>query len=1296
MAPQGEQAGSAYVPVRPDMRNFHREIESELRRVLGPLIGRFSEQAGREFGRGFGDGTRREQPFEPFEREQQEQRRRQRREGEDTAGAFAQSFERQLRRAAQQLPRITIDADSSDADRTLAELRGRMERLSRARVGVDVSAEDAMRELAEIQAALQQAQNGAEVNVRMDIAAALSQIERFQSDIDRLDRQDVEVDVDTERADRSLLSLSSAGALAGAGLRGLGKAAGLVKFVPLAAQAGLAAAGLVQVVSALAPLAGLAAALPALIAGKVIALKTLQLALVGVGDAMTAAVTGTSEEFTKSLEKLSPAARSVAVEMRRLRPELVGIQQAAQQGMFVPLRGQLTAVVRQLAGPVRTGVRQVSREFGLAGRSVAGFARESRTAAAVRTLFGGVARAVAAIRPAIVPVARGVRDFAAAGASSLGRFASAAAKVGTRFGEWLSAMGRSGQVGEWISGALAVARQLGGVLSDVGGIVKSIFSSMTAAGGGALGILGQALNEINAFLKTAEGSQALTSLFTGITAIGRALAPLVPLAGHVVAELVQGLLPIVVALTPVIGVLVSTLGMVVRAITPILVPLGLLIAQLISGLLPVLQPVIGRLQELTRQAIGRLAGAIMQSLPSLLQLGQALIGLLPALVELAPLMLQWITAFTPLIPPLAELTALLVTALVPVIRVLIAVLSVGLAGVLGVVSLAVRILVLDIQGIMTVLRAWGQTASSWLYGVVIPAFRAVGAAAMWLWTVAIGPSFRAIGAAATWLWQSAIQPAFRGIATVGKWLYSIIAVAVVGPILLALAVLKVTVMALWTVVFSPIFRLIGGLVMSVWRGLIRPALTAFVGFLRNQVAPAVRWLYTSVIRPVWSALGSAIRSVWTSTVRPAFDAIAGAVRGLGGKFRSSVDAIRREWDKLRSAARTPVGFVINTVYNKGLVRLWNAVASKVPGVAKLSPIEGFARGGVVDGVLPGYTPGRDIFSIPQLAFSGGESIMRPEFTRAAGEDWVHGMNSIARTRGAKGVVQALQLAGDPGAGLPASQRPVQAFALGGIVNGFLGAAKTFFAKGLVKTARAAFNPLLNVARNAIGGTPFGDLALGVPRMLMGNMLKAFGPMEERLGGPGRRAVEAARTQVAKRVPYVWGGTSWDVGLDCSGLIQQAWKRADPLHRTMPRTTYAQRPWLQHVTTPRLGDIGQPHPGHEFMYSGNGRVIEAPYTGANVREVAARPAWWGRVPWSFDTGGWLEPGISTVANYTRQPEAVLTQGQFRAMAGAAALKTGVGRDGVTYNVYARTLDMTVRDLERLQQRQETLARIGRPR
>ncbi len=99
-----------------------------------------------------------------------------------------------------------------------------------------------------------------------------------------------------------------------------------------------------------------------------------------------------------------------------------------------------------------------------------------------------------------------------------------------------------------------------------------------------------------------------------------------------------------------------------------------------------------------------------------------------------------------------------------------------------------------------------------------------------------------------------------------------------------------------------------------------------------------------------------------------------------------------------------------------------------------------------------------------------------------------------------------------------------------------------------------------------------------------------------------RAVQAALSQVG--TPYVWGGQA-PGGFDCSGLTQWAYAQAG---LALPRV--AQQ---QHDATPALppgaalapGDLlffgaDSRHVTHEGLYLGDGRMVDAPHTGANVR------------------------------------------------------------------------------------------------
>lgn len=92
------------------------------------------------------------------------------------------------------------------------------------------------------------------------------------------------------------------------------------------------------------------------------------------------------------------------------------------------------------------------------------------------------------------------------------------------------------------------------------------------------------------------------------------------------------------------------------------------------------------------------------------------------------------------------------------------------------------------------------------------------------------------------------------------------------------------------------------------------------------------------------------------------------------------------------------------------------------------------------------------------------------------------------------------------------------------------------------------------------------------------------------------------------VPYVWGGTSPD-GVDCSGLVQLVYKN---LGIDLPRVSYQQA----EAGTP-VASMAEAQPGdliawdnssrnngvdHIAIYVGDGKMIEAPRTGLDVRLV----------------------------------------------------------------------------------------------
>ena len=238
------------------------------------------------------------------------------------------------------------------------------------------------------------------------------------------------------------------------------------------------------------------------------------------------------------------------------------------------------------------------------------------------------------------------------------------------------------------------------------------------------------------------------------------------------------------------------------------------------------------------------------------------------------------------------------------------------------------------------------------------------------------------------------------------------------------------------------FQLVMGLLNAAWTWL-KDMLVAVWNVIRDTVINAfqtalegLRAFFQNImdrISTMWSGFKDHLHTVWVWVKENVFDAIGRGLDQVRGWFQSAVDAIRDIWNGIKSAAAKPVKFVVETVYNNGIRKAWNAVAGFV-GLDELAPVSlgdlgNYASGGV----LPGYTPGRDPYTFIEpttgmrIGLSGGEAIVRPEATRVLGSDWVDGVNAAAKTGGTAGV-----------------QKFLGGFANGGIVESISAAVRKHF------------------------------------------------------------------------------------------------------------------------------------------------------------------------------------------------------------------------------------------------------------
>ncbi|MGP5930345.1 tape measure protein [Corynebacterium glyciniphilum] len=190
-----------------------------------------------------------------------------------------------------------------------------------------------------------------------------------------------------------------------------------------------------------------------------------------------------------------------------------------------------------------------------------------------------------------------------------------------------------------------------------------------------------------------------------------------------------------------------------------------------------------------------------------------------------------------------------------------------------------------------------------------------------------------------------------------------------------------------TGVMTPMWNSMGANVARVRQAVTDPAMAG----IRSALSATGAHFTNSVngtINPVWNAMGTNVQRVWTGTVNPAFNAIAGGLQNTVRAFDQGATGIANQWNRVRRATADPVKFAIESVFNNGIVGMWNS-ARELLGTKKMARYTNyaFATGGKVNGTGTATSD-----SIPAL-LSNGEYVIKASSVRAIGEKNLDAMNS---------------------------------------------------------------------------------------------------------------------------------------------------------------------------------------------------------------------------------------------------------------------------------------------------------------
>lgn len=865
----------------------------------------------------------------------------------------------------------------------------------------------------------------------------------------------------------------------------------------------------------------------------------------------------------------------------------------------------------------------------------------------------------------------------------------------------------TGLVAVLIGPLTLIVQALTPALELIGRTITGVFQALEPMLGPLVVLIGQVAELIAGVFTHALGQllPVLTPLIDAglllVAAVFDALQPLLP----VVADALETLGGAVLTMLAPFSQIATVVGTVVQALAPLL-PIGVqLVTEVLGALVPVL-PVLAK-------AFVGIAGAVLALAVPLAALVGSLAGYLaPIIADLTPLLGDLVGMFVGLLvkalPPLTRALSTLVTAASPVIpligRLVGMVLGMGAGVIQQLLPAVLQLAQASVDLTVALLPILPPLVT--LVGLVVQlAVKVLG----WL----LPPLVSLVGFLAGALAGAVVMVVGRLSGLVTKFADLINWIVKVGS---AFRNLK-------DKVITPVMIAITTGIATAWAKIKTNVLFPVRDFFTKTIPGWANTVQTRVVG-AWAAVSSGIATAWgkikSQVLYPARDFFTATVPGWANTLKTKVvnafDAaragIKTAWDKIKEITKAPISFVVHTVYNQGIRKVWNLVTDAFGG--KRLEAAKFARGGTYGSILPGYTPGRDPhhFVSPtggRLDMSGGEAIMRPEWTRAVGPAFVNGMNFLARTGGVAAVRRAM--AGG------------EAYKDGGIFgwidNNLLGgygskawdkvkAGASWLKEVLAASARAGVERVVTPMLSRIPGldTGWGQAIKRLPVKIIDALFGYTTEADKRLGsGKWMRPVDAP---IGTR--YGVSGPMWSSGYHTGTDFPAP-------TGTLVRAVQSGVISAVGSTGPYGNHIRMTHPGHlGSLYAHLSKVAvtagQSVTRGATIGQVGSTGNSSGphlhlealkggartNPELLFDGGGWLPPrglgynGLST-------PEAVFTPGQFKAFEGAAnvGLAAAAGGAGqVTYEINARTADFTVADLDRVTRVQNARARVGRPR
>ena len=334
--------------------------------------------------------------------------------------------------------------------------------------------------------------------------------------------------------------------------------------------------------------AAIGALLPAAALGGVLAFGALRVAVIGVGDAIKAGLTGDTEAWNEAMKGLSQSGQEFARAIASLRPELDQLKKSVQENFFEQFDERVRRLALTYLPILEENLKLTARGFGQA-------AAESMKILQSRPVVEALKGALENARTAIGNLTAGVPNLVAAfvplvsvGSTFLPGLTGGFETVTGRIRDFMLEAERTGRLRDFIQGGIdklwelwETTKQIGRIFENLAGIANKVFPGINGQSSGLLDAIERVTGRFNEFLETARGSETARTIFNTMSDLIGSFFGTLQVLGQVLADAFGPVLPDLAAFLDALAQLKTEL---IQSLQPALELLADLIGKALRGL----------------------------------------------------------------------------------------------------------------------------------------------------------------------------------------------------------------------------------------------------------------------------------------------------------------------------------------------------------------------------------------------------------------------------------------------------------------------------------------------------------------------------------------------------------------------------------------------------------------------------------------------------------------------------------------------------------------------------------------